>query len=198
MANDSLVAETARRIFSDLCDPQTVNRAADDAWMAPAWSALEEAGLPLAWVPEALGGGGAGLADGFAVLREAGRAAVPLPVAETLLAGWLLAQAGIPSPKGAMACGPARDGDKVVLAANGTLSGRLRARAPGQGRRASRRARRARGRRRRGGAGGGGAAQIADGTSLAGDALNAVQLRRRAAGGREGCAARPRRRARSC
>jgi alkylation response protein AidB-like acyl-CoA dehydrogenase len=127
MANDSLVAETARRIFRDVCDPQTVNRAPDDTWMAPAWGALEEAGLPLAWVPEVWGGGGAGLADGFAVLREAGRAAVPLPVAETLLAGWLLSQAGITSPRGPVSCGPARDGDRVLLAANGTLSGRLRA-----------------------------------------------------------------------
>src|SRR5262245_32185044 len=121
MANDSLVAETARRIFSDLCGPQAINRAADGGWMAPAWAALEEAGLPLAWVPEALGGSGAGLAEGFAVLREAGRAAVSLPVAETLLAGWLLAEAGIPAPKGPMACAPAQGGDKVVLAADGTL-----------------------------------------------------------------------------
>ena len=176
MTNDSLVAETARRIFSGLADPQTVNRAPDDAWMAPAWSALEAAGLPLAWVPEAQGGGGAGLADGFAVLREAGRAAVALPVAETLLAGWLLAQAGIASPRGAMACGPTRDRDSVVLAAGGTLSGRLRA-VPLAG-----------------GAehlavlverdGGGvavalveaGAAHIAEGTSLAGDALNTVSF----------------------
>jgi alkylation response protein AidB-like acyl-CoA dehydrogenase len=127
MASDSLVAETARRILGDLCDPQTVNRAADDGWMAPAWSALEEAGLPLAWVPEALGGSGAGLADGFAVLREAGRAAVPVPIAETLVAGWLLAQAGVASPRGPMACGPAREGDRIVLAGDGSLSGRLRA-----------------------------------------------------------------------
>ena len=176
MVNDSLVPETARRIFSDLTDPQTLNRAADDAWTGPAWSALEDAGLPLAWVPEELGGGGAGLADGFAVLREAGRAAVPLPVAETLLAGWLLTQAGIPSPKGAMACGPARDGDRIILAGNGTLSGRLRAVPLARGARhlaviAERQS--------------GGAAvaliaaadaRVADGTSLAGDALNAVHF----------------------
>jgi acyl-CoA dehydrogenase len=176
MANDSLVAETARRIFRDVCDPQTLNRAADDSWVAPAWSALEEAGLPLAWVPEALGGSGAGLADGFAVLREAGRAAVPLPIAETLLAGWMLAQVGVSAPKGPMTCGPVRDGDKVVLADNGTLSGRLRAvpLAKATGHLAVLAEREA---------GGGvvalveaGAVQIADGTSLAGDALNPVHF----------------------
>jgi acyl-CoA dehydrogenase len=176
MASDSLVAETARRIFSDLCGPQMLNRAADDSWMAPAWRALEEAGLPLAWVPEALGGGGAGPADGFAVLREAGRSAAALPVAETLLAGWLLARAGIPSPRGPLSCGPAREGDRVVVAANGTLSGRLRAvpfargaghltvlaeRETGSSTVALVKA---------------GDAHIADGVGLAGDALNAVRF----------------------
>jgi acyl-CoA dehydrogenase len=127
MGSESLIVDTATRIFRDFCDPQTVNRAADDAWRAPAWAALEEAGLTLAWVPETQGGAGADLADGFAVLREAGRFAVALPLAETLLAGWLLARAGIASPKGAMTCGPTRDGERLTLAGNGTLSGALRA-----------------------------------------------------------------------
>ncbi len=176
MANDNLVAETARRIIGDVCDPQTVNRAGDNGWMVPAWSALEGAGLPLAWVPEGLGGAGADLADGFAVLREAGRAAVPLPIAETLLAGWLLAKTGIPSPRGAMSCGPARDGDRVVLAGNGTLDGHLRGIpfASGAGHLAVLAEREA----------GGvavalveaGSVHVADGKSLAGDALNAVRL----------------------
>ena len=108
----SLVAEAAARILRDLADPQTVNQAQDDGWKAPAWAALEEAGLTLAWVPEELGGAGAEIADGFAVLREAGRFAVAVPLAETLLAGWLLSRAGIASPKGAMTCAPARDGDE--------------------------------------------------------------------------------------
>jgi alkylation response protein AidB-like acyl-CoA dehydrogenase len=176
MANDSIIADTARRIFGDLADPHAVNRAADNAWKAPAWSALEEAGLPLAWVPEALGGSGAGLADGFAVLREAGRAALPLPLAETLLAGWLLAQAGIPSPRGAMAPAPVRAGDKVALAADGTLTGRLRA-VP-QARGASHLVIHAA--RKQGGTAvalvEAASAQIADGNSLAGEALNAVRL----------------------
>jgi acyl-CoA dehydrogenase len=133
MTSDSMVAEAATRIFRDLCDPQTVNRAKDDAWKGPAWAALEDAGLTLAWVPAELGGAGAGMADGFAVLRETGRFAVALPVAETLLAGWLLARAGITAPNGAMACGPVRDGEHVMVARDGLLSGRMRAVAFGAG-----------------------------------------------------------------
>jgi alkylation response protein AidB-like acyl-CoA dehydrogenase len=127
MDNSNLIAYTAKRILSDLADPQTVNRAKDDGWKAPAWAALEAAGLTLAWVPEELGGAGADMADGFAVLREAGRFATALPLAETLLAGWLLSRAGIASPKGPMACAPARDGDKVAVSGAGTLTGSLRA-----------------------------------------------------------------------
>jgi len=125
MESENLIAETTRRILGDLADPQAINKAGE-AWKPPAWSALEEAGLTLAWVPEDLGGAGAGIADGFAVLREAGRFAAALPLAETLLAGWLLSRAGIAVPKGAMTIGPTRDGERLKLAANGSLSGALR------------------------------------------------------------------------
>jgi acyl-CoA dehydrogenase len=125
MESEGLIADTTRRILGDLADPQTVNKAGD-GWKAPAWAALEDAGLTLAWVPEALGGAGAETADGFAVLRQAGRFAVAVPLAETLLAGWLLSRAGIAAPKGAMTCGPAREGDRLTLAGNGALSGSLR------------------------------------------------------------------------
>ncbi|MBT7759648.1 MAG: acyl-CoA dehydrogenase, partial [Rhodospirillaceae bacterium] len=89
---ESLVRDAATRIFQDLGDPQTVNNAEDDAWRQPLWSALEDSGLTTAWVSDELGGAGAGIGAGFAVLRVAGEFAAPLPLAETLLAGWLLGQ----------------------------------------------------------------------------------------------------------
>ncbi|MFL4968442.1 MAG: acyl-CoA dehydrogenase family protein [Xanthobacteraceae bacterium] len=121
--NGSIVVETAARIFSDLADPRAVNRAKDESWKASLWQALVDNGLTLAWVPEAHGGSGASLADGFDVLGVAGRFAVPVPLAETLLAGWLLARAGISSPDGAMTVAPARPRDRITLESDGTLSG---------------------------------------------------------------------------
>jgi len=129
VTNGSIVGETASRIFADLADPQTVNRAADDAWKGRLWQALADAGLTLAWVPENHGGAGASLADGFEILTVAGRFAAPVPLAETLLAGWLLARAGISAPagaKGTMTVAPARPGERVALAPDGALSGRCR------------------------------------------------------------------------
>ncbi len=125
-ASESIVAETAARIFADLADPQTVNRAKDEAWKAPLWRAIEEAGLALAWVPDDRGGSGASIADGFAVLGAAGRCALAAPLAETLLAGWLLWRAGIASPAGAMTVAPARPHDRIALGADGTLKGAAR------------------------------------------------------------------------
>jgi acyl-CoA dehydrogenase len=77
-------------------------------------------------VPEELGGSGASLAEGFSVLSSAGRFAVAVPLAETMLAGWLLAQAKIASPEGEMTVAPASPRDRIALNADGTLSGRAR------------------------------------------------------------------------
>lgn len=122
-----LAAETTSRIFRDLGDPQALTSARDGAWRAPLWNALEEAGLTRAWVPEALGGADASLADGFEVLRVAGSFAAAVPLAETLLAGWLLAQAGLEVPGGPLTAAPARSGDGLALDGDNRVSGRARA-----------------------------------------------------------------------
>jgi acyl-CoA dehydrogenase len=124
--SENIVVETAEKIFTDLADPQTINSDKTGAWKAPLWQALNEAGLPLSWVDEDLGGSGASLADGFAVLGAAGRFAIAVPLAETMLAGWLLAQAKIASPEGEMTVAPASPKDRITLNADGTLSGRAR------------------------------------------------------------------------
>lgn len=126
LSETSIVAETATRIFADLADPQTINMARADAWKAPLWQALADAGLTLAWVPEDLGGTGATLADGFEVIRVAGRFAAPVPLTETLLAGWLLSQARIASPEGMMGVAPMRPRERITLGADGLLAGRAR------------------------------------------------------------------------
>ena len=123
---DNIVADTATRIFQDLCEPATVNEAEAGTWPAELWQALEEAGLPLAWVPEELGGAGASLADGFAALRVAGRFAAPVPLAETLLAGRLLAAAGIAAPAGPLTLAPVLGPSRIEVGADGRLAGRAR------------------------------------------------------------------------
>ena len=124
--SENIVAETAEKIFADFADAQTINRDKKGDWKPPLWRQLSEAGLPLSWVPEDCGGSGASLAEGFGVLSAAGRFAIAVPLAETMLAGWLLSQAGIASPEGAMTVAPANPKDRIALNADGTLSGRAR------------------------------------------------------------------------
>ncbi len=57
---DSIIVDTATRIFRDLCEPKTINAAEDGVWPQALWDALEESGLTLTWVPDTLGGAGAG------------------------------------------------------------------------------------------------------------------------------------------
>lgn len=123
---ENIVAETAERIFSDLADAQNINNAANDSWKTPLWAALADAGLPLSWVPEDCDGSGASLADGFSVAGSAGRFAISIPLVETMLAGWLLAQAALPSPAGKMTVAPTRPKDRIAIDADGSLSGRVR------------------------------------------------------------------------
>ena len=123
---DNIIVDTATRIFQDLCDPNTVNGAEKGEWPKGLWDALEESGLTLTWVPDEFGGAGAGFTDGFAVLRVAGSFAAPLPLAETLMAGWLLASAGIAVPGGPLTIAPVHADGDIRLAADGSLSGRAR------------------------------------------------------------------------
>jgi len=122
-----LLVETTARILRDLAEPQAVVNAKDEAWRKNLWRALEDAGLTRAWVPESLDGAGASLADGFEVLRVAGSFAVAVPLAETLLAGWLLSKAGLKVPAGTLSVVPANDADKVLLDPKGNITGRAHA-----------------------------------------------------------------------
>ena len=124
--SENIVVATAEKIFTDLADAQTINRDKNGAWKAPLWQALTEAGLPLSWVSEDCGGSGASLAEGFGVLGAAGRFAIAVPLAETMLAGWLLAQAKVSAPEAEMTVAPAGPKDRITLDADGSLSGRAR------------------------------------------------------------------------
>ena len=125
-STDNIIVDTATRIFQDLCEPATVNTAEEGVWPKVLWDALEASGLPLTWVPDDLGGAGGAMPDGFAVLRVAGRFVAPVPLAETLMAGWLLARAGITVPGGPLTVAPIHADGRIVLRDDGRLAGRAR------------------------------------------------------------------------
>ncbi|HSR98539.1 MAG TPA: acyl-CoA dehydrogenase family protein [Kofleriaceae bacterium] len=98
---DPLLLEVTRRILREVADPQTRRSRADGR--AAAWRTLEDNGLAQAWTAEASGGAGASIADGFEIATLAGEFALDVPLVETLLAGWLIAAAGLSAPAGKLA-----------------------------------------------------------------------------------------------
>jgi acyl-CoA dehydrogenase len=120
----NLVTAAAERIFAQLADPQTIILSGSDEWKIPLWRALEETGLPAAWAPEDLGGHGLSLAEGFTVVRAAGRAAIAVPLVETMMASWILGRAGLAMPTGAIGLIPVEPRDRVSI----DDGGRIRAR----------------------------------------------------------------------
>jgi acyl-CoA dehydrogenase len=119
-----MLRDTADRLLQAQCDAATQRAADQGVWPAALWQAVEEAALHRALVPEDAGGFGVSVPDALSLLRVAGAHALPLPLAETMLAGWLLAKAGLAVPDGSLpdgplSVGPVRDGERLTLARTG-------------------------------------------------------------------------------
>lgn len=97
-----MLTEAADKLFADLCTRQVLD-AAESAFPQGLWTQAEAAGLPAMLAQERDGGIAASFADAVAVLRVAGRYSVPLPLAETMVARWLLSVAGLPPIEGPLA-----------------------------------------------------------------------------------------------
>lgn len=105
-----ILAETVTRLFSDLCTKQLLEQTDQGDWPAELWTTVVENGLTQPLIPEEKGGVGAGWQAAYVILHAAGRYAAPIPLAETVLAGWLLDQAGLDVPEGALSVVPDSDG----------------------------------------------------------------------------------------
>jgi acyl-CoA dehydrogenase len=125
----NILTDTATRLLTQEVTREALDKAEEGIWPEKLWTALEDAGLTLAAVPEKAGGTGGTPGDELAVLRAAGRFAAPVPLAETMLAGWLAASAGLTVPLGALSVAPVQRGDHLALAKQGSgwvLSGKAR------------------------------------------------------------------------
>lgn len=121
-----MVLDAADRILREQCSKELVDAAESGTWPADLWTTLEAAGLPRASVPERLGGAGLPLAEGLALLRLVGNYAVPVPLADTLIAGTLLATTDCERlPEGPMAVAVAAPGDELVETPEGKIRGRI-------------------------------------------------------------------------
>jgi len=97
------LAEPFERLLADACAPAIVRAIESGADPAPLWARLEASGFVDTLVPESAGGAGLRLADAFPLFVVEGRHALPLPLAQTMLARALLARDGIAAPPGSIA-----------------------------------------------------------------------------------------------
>lgn len=117
---ENLIEATAERLFGDHVTPRLLAATEQGHFAAEAWRAVEDAGLPRALVPEEAGGFGMPPSEALTILRVAGKHAVPLPLAETMAAGWLLSGAGLELPDGPLTLAPVTKGESLTLARHGS------------------------------------------------------------------------------
>jgi len=101
-----IVLEQADRLFAGEVTRERLAQADRGEWPAAIWQALEQAGLPLALVPEAQGGVGLAPVDALHLMRRAGYHTVPLPLPETMMAAALSAQVYGVAPAGILSMAP--------------------------------------------------------------------------------------------
>ena len=111
----TLLSDTITRLFNDLVTKELIESAEKGVWPDKLWRALEEGGLTLPLVPESRGGAGGMWADAHTVVRAAGKHAAPIPLVETIVAGWLLGQAGLDVPLGPLTIAPVHRDERLRL-----------------------------------------------------------------------------------
>ena len=94
-----MLRDSVRNFFGDAWGPRKL-RAADGRYSAELWSGLCGLGLQTLPVPEDQGGAGLGWVELVLVLEEFGRALVPAPMADTLLAADTIGRYATPEQRG--------------------------------------------------------------------------------------------------
>jgi acyl-CoA dehydrogenase len=100
---DDLLSDAVKQLFRDQCTPQVVREIEAGASPSDLWRHIEDSGFADALVGEDAGGAGLGLAQVFPLFELCGRFALPVPLAETMLARALLARCGAARPTGSIA-----------------------------------------------------------------------------------------------
>jgi len=116
----NIISQTTNRILSEKCDDSVRRSAMAGNWQADLWQALEESGLTTA--TGVIDEDGLPLASSMAILREIGGAAAPVPVAETMLASWILSRCGMDVPAGPLTVAPVLRGSVPTLSKHGEWS----------------------------------------------------------------------------
>ncbi len=112
--------DAARRLFEAQFSERVLLSAENNVWPANQWEALEEFGITRALLGEDAQGIGLTKLEALGLVRLAGMFAIPLPVSETMLANWIIGQAGLTVADGAATVAPVSHGDVLSLSRSGS------------------------------------------------------------------------------
>ena len=98
-----MIEQSAERLFAAEVNRALLMRFEAGEFAQALWQLVADQGLTLALATEPAGGIAASWADAYPILRGIGYWQVPLPLAETMIAGQLLSMAGIEVPDGPIA-----------------------------------------------------------------------------------------------
>lgn len=104
---DSMIRDALAALLADRCTPQVVRAVESGESSRELWLALRDAGFADALIGEAQGGAGLSAATVAECWMLLGQYAMPLPLAETMIARSLLASAAIAAPEAPVALGSA-------------------------------------------------------------------------------------------
>ncbi len=126
---ETAVLDQADRLFTQQATRAVLAEADGGAFPKSIWQAVEDAGLPSATVPEALGGSGLDRRAGLMLVRRAAYHNLPVPLAEVMLSRSIWAEVAGTLDEGLMTISGAHSRDTATLVPDGAgwrLSGTLR------------------------------------------------------------------------
>ena len=103
---DPILYNSFDRLLTDISTPQVIRDIESGGSPEKLWQQITESGFADAMLAEDAGGAGLSLSDAFPLFFLCGRRALPLPLAQTMVARQILAQQGIDIPAGPIAISP--------------------------------------------------------------------------------------------
>ena len=124
-STDDVFSDALRQLLTAQCTPHVVRDIEAGQSTEALWQLIEASGFADALVSEAQGGAGLGLPAVYGLLELCGSFCLPVPLAETMLARALLAQAGVQRPAGSIALGRASSSTDGSVVCNIVLCGQV-------------------------------------------------------------------------
>lgn len=105
-----MILDAAAKVFDERCTVDVMDKMEAGEWPSRLWEDVTETGITWGLVSEVQNGTGLTVEEGLAIIRLAGYYCVPIPLAETMVAAKVLADAGFDVPDGPLSLAAGESG----------------------------------------------------------------------------------------